>query len=671
MQSFPARLFSRQALLLSLSLFLSIGTGVSLLEARVRLPSWLTEVTAQPIPSEFTEADAVVLLDLMERTYDQQGSYEDRFLWVVKIQTTEGRDDARFAVSYNKENGRVRAFDIYILPPGGDPVQLDKDDCYRQEQSSSGQIFSESWTMGYSAADEARPGTIVAFEVRLTSSTLFADSSFLFNGTRPRLRTEVRYSVPEGWRVEGTVAENAQVEVHSSQQNNQWTWLARNVSAHPELGEDEIYDDVASGVRLRVIPNPARPPRNPLRYWNTWEEVSEYIAEIFRRQGTVTDSIRLKALELTRDKADTLAKIRAIAEFSQSINYVSVAIDLATGGGFRPHPASRTLESHWGDCKDMVNLTCALLTAAGIESYPLLVYSGYDQKIDPDWPFPGQFNHVIVAVRAEADTSWNAVVEHEEIGQLLVFDPTASTTTAGNLPYYLQGHSALLGAKTADSLLRLPIAQPEDHRIERTITGAFSAEGDLSFDVVASYHGLQSTSWRRLQREMRASDLRDGVQMWLQDSLRRVALEDFSLEEDPTHNELTLRAKCSSPGYARSLRKRLLVFQPVLIGRKDFIPEADEERTSSIRPAPSQTLDTYRLELPAGYLLDEGPSSRLIEKPFGTYSLQFTCEDGVLELTRELTWKPEVVSPEDYEDYRAFHRAVREGDHATIVLIKE
>ena len=109
----------------------------------------------------------------------------------------------------------------------------------------------------------------------------------------------------------------------------------------------------------------------------------------------------------------------------------------------------------------------------------------------------------------------------------------------------------------------------------------------------------------------------------------------------------------------------------MLVGRKESIPEADEERTSSIRPAPSFARDTYRLELPPGYVLDEAPEDRLIEKPYGTYQTRLTCENGVLELTRELIWKPEVVSPEDYEDFRAFHRAVREGDNATIVLVKE
>jgi transglutaminase-like putative cysteine protease len=55
------------------------------------------------------------------------------------------------------------------------------------------------------------------------------------------------------------------------------------------------------------------------------------------------------------------------------------------------------LQNGFGDCKDKPTLLEALLRAADIPSYPVLINSC--RKLDPDVPSPSQFDHEITAVR--------------------------------------------------------------------------------------------------------------------------------------------------------------------------------------------------------------------------------------------------------------------------------
>lgn len=639
--------------------------------ACARIPDWVWSVAKAEVPAKFADEDAVVLLDWFAREYERDGDHEDRFRWVVKIQSLEGRDEAEFEVSYNKETDRIRDFDIYILHPDRDPVELDKGDCYKHEAGSGDSLVSETWKMGYSAIAEARPGTIIAFEVRRTASSIFADGGITFNGEYPCLLSENEYILPEGWTLEPTERENDSVTIESERTGNRWIWRARNVPGHGELLPGEIYDAVASGVRIRLVPDPAHPPRKPLISWQTWEDLAQYTAKIYARKGSTDGPIRAKALELTADKSDPLEKVRAIARFTQEVNYISISQNLTQGGGYEPHAATETLETFWGDCKDKANLACSLLQAVGIEAYPLLVYSGYDQRTDADWPNPSQFNHAIVAVRSEPDGHWLTTIEHPVLGKLLIFDPTASSTIAGNLPNHLQYRYALLGATTEDPLIWLPLGSSEDRGANREVTATLSVNGDLTAKIVTDYRGLETDDWRELVRSTRASDLRDGLQVGLQSFLRRVTLKNHSIEDVPEENRLTITLDFDSPGYARSLRQRLLIFQPILVDRQSWIPNADDERTNDLRTSPKHFLDHYHYVLPEGFVLDEAPPDVEVERPYALYRITTSYADGILEVTRELVWKPATIPAEDYEDYRSFHRAIRDGDNATIVLAKE
>jgi hypothetical protein len=68
-----------------------------------------------------------------------------------------------------------------------------------------------------------------------------------------------------------------------------------------------------------------------------------------------------------------------------------------------------------GDCK--ANLMGAMLKAAGIPSYLVIIYSGDRTHVHKEWPSPSQFNHAIIAIQTQPGTP-GPVINVPQLGHL-------------------------------------------------------------------------------------------------------------------------------------------------------------------------------------------------------------------------------------------------------------
>jgi len=121
----------------------------------------------------------------------------------------------------------------------------------------------------------------------------------------------------------------------------------------------------------------------------------------------------------------------------------------------------------YGDCKDKANLMRTMLKVVGIDSYLVAIYSGDRAHVQEAWPSPWQFNHMIVAVKASPQVTEPSVIEHPQLGRLLIFDPTDELTPPGYLLDYEQDSLALVLAGESGELVRMPVTPPSANRVER------------------------------------------------------------------------------------------------------------------------------------------------------------------------------------------------------------
>jgi hypothetical protein len=233
---------------------------------------------------------------------------------------------------------------------------------------------------------------------------------------------------PAGWLVLGAhdaAISHLRVRVRGGGAGWRWSILGPTAGLQVSESPGEVLITAADLPRptdLDHAPDEVR--EGPvLRYgWRgpaTWAEVGRWYDEISRGLARNREDVRQAARRILaggpggagsrdgqppataagsgggasrrRQLEDILAFVR------RDVRYVAVEVGV---GGYRPAPAHETLARRWGDCKGKVELLLGLLDEAGIEAYPVLIQAEPRSRIDPEFPAPSLFNHMIAAVPA-------------------------------------------------------------------------------------------------------------------------------------------------------------------------------------------------------------------------------------------------------------------------------
>ncbi len=657
--SAPARLRATVTVLVLLA--------VPLLEA-ARVPDWIQAAADRPLPAMAAEADAVVLHHFVEHAYNpRRGRPTTTARFAVKVLTAEGAASARFSLPYNDGADRVKQFEAWILPRVGKPVRIRQRDC-PIINTGYGELYSDQRALIYSAAEEARPGTVFAFEYELEEHSIFAESLFSFSRNHPVLFARAQVSVPEEWVVRFAYS-NDNLAVEETTRGNTWTWTAREVP--PVETEDYATDYSSLVTALRFAVEPRTPTETPpLLSWSTWEALAEYSADLMEGPSAVTPEIRRKARELTAGAVSEADKVRAIGEFVQAFYYVSLTLDLQNGGGYRPYPASEVLACGYGDCKDKATLMRALLAAVEIPSYQVICLLDDHARVDLRWPSPAQFNHAIIAVALSENPGWESVVEHPALGPLLIFDPTDEYTPLGFLNGTLQNSHAYLTTRTTEPLIHLPLGNPARHAVRRDVAASIDPLGNIAGELSSTYTGSQSRLWRRTHRREASSDFNVTVANWVANDLRKATVRNVSVTEADDRSSLTLTTEFESASYARTMRGRIMVFQPALVARKEWNVPKDEERLTPLSFDPIDFSERTEISLPESFVVDELPAPVILDEDFGRFALSVHAEDGRIICERSQVWTGEDIPPERYEALRTYIDAMLKAESAPVVLVR-
>jgi len=227
----------------------------------------------------------------------------------------------------------------------------------------------------------------------------------------------------------------------------------------------EHPNESAQKIQPRLQPH----PNIELTSFKSWEEVGRWYGTLQQPRLEVTPAIRAKAAELVQGLSARGAKERAIYQFvSTKFRYISVSFG---EGRFQPHSAADVLANQYGDCKDKHTLFAALLKAAGIEAWPVLVGAG--MEFDPDVPSPGQFNHVITYIPEDGSVVW--------------LDTTPEVAPFGLLQAVLRDQQVLVipdngipKVMTTPDSLPFPADEIVDVKSKLSADGALTARFDIS-----------------------------------------------------------------------------------------------------------------------------------------------------------------------------------------------
>lgn len=629
-------------------------------------PQWLREAMAASLPKYEKNVPAAVLLNEQRVTVDGDGRVVTVQRYVVRILTREGQSEAHGAVSYMTHTGKVREMRGWLVKASGEVKKYGKDQVV-EIAAAPNDVFDEVRIKALHAGSEAEAGAVFAYEAVSEDRSVFTQFDFQFQAHLPSLVSRFALSLPQGWRAESVTFNHARIAPAMS--GSAYTWELRDLAPIEDEPASPPVTNLAARLAVSYYPTPGS--KLPGRTFEKWSDVSRWLSELADPQAVPNGDITARAATLTTGAKTAIDRIRSIGRFVQSINYVSIQTGVGRGGGYRPRAAAEVFAKSYGDCKDKANLMRVMLKTIGIESYPVVIYSGDPTYVREEWPSPQQFNHCIIGVLVGDDTDAATVVRHPSLGRLLVFDPTDGNTPVGDLPDHEQGSLALVVAGDAGTLLRMPTTKPEANRLERQTEIVLAADGRITARIRERAMGHAAAAARREFRDLPRPEYVKLVEGWITRAATGARVSKVEASDSNADGEFSLEVEFAADRYGQLMQNRLLVFKPAVVSRRESLFLTSSSRKYPVVLDSEAYSETMTATLPPGFVVDELPNAVKLEAPFGKYAAGCEVKEGRLVFTRSLVLQSATVPVEKYAEARSFFDRIRSAEQAPVVLAKK
>ena len=355
-----------------------------------------------------------------------------------------------------------------------------------------------------------------------------------------------------------------------------------------------------------------------------WPEFGSAWAALVEPKLAVSPHIQALADALTAGRTDPRAQTEAIYNWvSRHIRWVALYVG---NGSYVPHAAEEVLTDGYGDCKDQVVLTMALLRAKGITAEPALINAGSSYAVSGP-PTLSAFNHVITYVP----------------GLDLYMDTTTEGAPFGTLPSILYGKPVLHVRLAGSELGRIP-ALPSGVAIARTYTSAaLGADGRVTGRTVSEGVGPFATKLRGIAQQLQGV----GTERGAAEQLRRLGQSGTG--------DLELGTLAEIGADYRTVGRFELNPQPDWLDGEPFqipaglvlLPRPGDgalgplgvRNLSRNDPTPCYAGEQHEdlaLTLPPGRRPDHLPRDRRIENADFTFTSHWSFADGTLSVQRDL-----------------------------------
>jgi len=629
-------------------------------------PNWFRQAASIQPPTYAKDVSGVVLHTSKDVTLDAEGKLVTTENYAVKILSREGRGHAVAVAFYLMSSSKVRDINGWIVRPDGTIKEYDKK-FVLDRIADMDDIYNEYRIKIIDASSDVDAGFIFGYTVVTEEKPLFYHDNWSFQDNLHVLMSRYSLNLPGGWKASSITFNHAEVKPQAN--GASYVWELRNL---PFIADEPMSPSVRNIVpRIAVNYAPENAAQAANRAFTDWTGVSRWGSGLYDPQVIVDDTVAVKARELTGGAKTELEKIRAVGSYVQNLQYISIDIGVGHGNGYRPRPSNTVLNRGYGDCKDKANLMRAMLRALKIEAYPIAIYSGDPNFVREEWASPDQFNHAIIAVKVSDETVTPTVLNHAKLGRLLIFDATDPYTPVGDLPDYLQGSLALIMAGENGGLARMPVTPPETNLLERNIEVNLMNDGGIKGVIREIANGQESTMFRAQRRLLSADNYNKMIEGWLTRGATGAQLVKITQNDKQSSASFDLDVEFSAPRYAQLMQDRLLVFKPVIVGRRGGVFLTELKRDQPVMLDSNSMKETVTFNLPNGFVVDEMPDAVTLEMPFGKYTTRYEVKDNKLIFTRSLITTRTTVPVEKYNSVKDFYSKIMAAEQSPVVLLKK
>jgi Domain of Unknown Function with PDB structure (DUF3857) len=625
--------------------------------APVRAADWLPispeelKMTAEP---NAPAAPAIYLYRQVDR--DDNGPVEANYER-IKILTEEGRQFANIEIPYYGGPEGVRGIEARTIHPDGSILKFEGTIFDTSIAEKTGvKLMAKTFTL-----PDVQVGSIIEYRYRLElRSGYVSDSHWLLSqdlftqhakfSLNPYRGFTLRYSWPQGLP--------PNTDPPSQQRNGMIRLETRDVPAF--VTEEYMPPENQLKYRVNFIyeDDTLHAERDPEVFWQKFAKrrLGE-IDKFLNQRRAMTDA--LAHIVEPGDSQDT--KLHKIYERTQRLRNLTFERAKSQQESERERlKDAKDVADVWtrayGDGDQISWLFLALLRAAGIEAYPVLVSTRDTHFFNANLMNRGDLNTNVVLVVQD--------------GKELYLDPGTQFAPFGSLPWAETAVIGLRLEKKGGTWIHTPLPDPAESRVERKAALKLTSSGALEGRVTVTYSGAEALVRRLNERSADETERKQYLEDQLKTDVASGVLVELTNNPDWESSSPLLVAEyeLKLPGWAARAGQRALL--PVgIFGARS---KQTFQHATRIHPLyfrfPFQETDDVAIELAPDWKMSSLPKSRKEDLDAFKYEISSEEKNGLLHLHRQFTQHATVVAVKYYPSVRGFFEAARTGDGAQAVL---
>ncbi len=570
--------------------------------------------------------------------------------YIIKILNERGKKSGEVDIDYDSTFEKVELDFARTIKPDAEVAVVGSKHIRDVSRYLNFPLYSNARAMIISMPEVA-VGSVIEYKLKITRSQLVNKkdfySAYLLQNDEPVLHAKLSVAVPND-RALNIKFINAKYNYYSAV-------LEPKII---QLADKKIYNWEFKNIP-QIIPEPLMPPVSEidatilLSTFRSWDGIYKWWWQLAKDKIEANDKMKEKVLELTKNLKTDIEKARSIYNWcTQNIRYVAIEYGQA---GFEPHRATDIFANKYGDCKDQAILLISLLKEAGLKAYPVLIGTKDNFKLIEDFPML-LFNHAIAAVDIE--------------GELIFLDPTAETTSFGDLPSDDQDRRVLVFLENRAEIVLTPDFKAEHNSLETMTT--FNIKSDESifaersvltegfFDQGQRYH------LRYTQPILFEEDLKEKVHSITPGG----KLLNYKIENlDNLDKPIKLTYSFSGPELLTKAGQARVIPQ---LGDVDLSVVAKDSREFPIDFGSLSHKETrMSFKLPESLKVKFLPQTVKFNTKWLSYLNSYTQEDSRIVFRQNTTLKQKVISQSEYKFFKAALEQLSRKVRQCIVLERQ
>ena len=430
-----------------------------------------------------------------------------------------------------------------------------------------------------------------------------------------------------------------------------YTWVVNNEEAMQYEQFQPMLYQVTTAVFLAPADFEIQDYKGTMK---DWSDFGKFFYNLNLNRDVLPDGIKTKVHVLTDALKTDKEKVKVLYEYLQAnTRYVSIQLGI---GGWQTFDAKYVSSNGYGDCKALSNYMYALLKEAGIKSYYTLIKAGDNKNyFIEDFP-SNQFNHIIVCVPGQKDTTW--------------LECTSQTLAAGYLSGFTSDRPALLVDENGGKLVHTTKYTKDDNVQIRKVQATIDEEGNFIAQVNTKFTALQQDDLHGMINALSKKKTEEYLKEII--NLPSYDLINFDYKENKSNLPTIIEnISLSAHNYATINGKRLFISPNMFNKNNTKLKNVSTRKYDMELPMGYTDIDTVVLDMPKGYVIESMPDPINWQNKFGTYKATVLQVGTAIHYVRYSQRIGGVYPATDALLLSEYFDKIFKADRVKIVMVKE